>query len=193
MQGGVGDAERAVRDYLQFLDDPAKLVDEAETARLEQQLAGETDPIAKLRVVTELRRVRQADEDALRQAFSAHARSWAEANGIPVSSFRELGVDEATLRAAGFAVLDPRRPRRGAGRRGTTTVEQVKVSALGQRGTFTLADVAAVCGGSPMTVRKAINELIAGGRVERLGPTPGWSQPGRAPIQFRVVGKRGTR
>lgn len=192
------DAETAVRNYLLFLEDPAQLVDQEEVARLEAQLKTSSDPLEKLRVVSQLQRTREGDRDSYRHAFCAHAKSWAEANDIPAASFLELGVDEATLRSAGFAVRAPaqrreaRRPQQSV-THGPVRVDQVKATVAQQTGEFTLADIATVAGGSPMTVRKAVESLVSSGEVERLGPSRNWSQPGRAPIVFRPAAKRGRR
>jgi hypothetical protein len=188
------DADTAVRNYLQYLEDPSKLVDPAEVARLRAATQSATDPLDRLRAVEALRQLEEGDAAGYREAFCAHAKAWAEANGIRPSSFRELGVDEATLRAAGFSVRGGARPRttRRPARSGRTQVrvEHVKDAAGRQTGTFTLADLAAASGASPMTIRKAVEEMIADGAVERLGPTPDWSQPGRAPIQYRSAASR---
>jgi hypothetical protein len=182
------DAEAAVRNYLLYLQDPSQLVDPAEVARLRSAAKSATDPLERLRAVEALRQVEEGDGEGYREAFCEHAKAWAAANGIRPSSFREVGVDEATLRAAGFAVRGARRP---AGRRPARSgrspvrVEHVKDAVDQMTGMFTLADLAAASGASAMTIRKAVDELVAAGRVQRLGPTPNWSQPGRAPIQFR--------
>ena len=195
----ASEAETAVRNYLLFLEDPSKLIDQNEVARLEAAVQSTSDPLQKLQSINRLQQIREGDRDAYRQAFCAQAKTWAEANNIRPASFLQLGVDEATLRAAGFSVrglsgqrTSTRRGRQPA-RHAQVRVEQVKDAAGRQTGTFTLADLAAASGGSPMTIRKAVEELIAAGEVERLGPTPNWSQPGRAPIQFRPAAKRSRR
>jgi hypothetical protein len=195
----ASDSEVAVRNYLLFLEDPSKLIDHEEVARLEAAVQSTTDPLEKLRTINRLQQIREGNGDSYRQAFCAHAKSWAEAHDIRPASFLELGVDEATLRAAGFSVRatgaaagSQRRGRQPA-RHGQVRVEQVKEAARRQTGEFTLADLAATSGGSPMTIRKAVDEMIAAGQVERLGPTPNWAQPGRAPIQFRQLTKRARR
>jgi hypothetical protein len=195
----ASESETAVRNYLLFLDDPSKLIDQAEVARLETARQSANDPLEKLQAINRLQQLREGDRDSYRQAFCAHAKVWAEANDIRPSSFLELGVDEGTLRAAGFPLRSlgtqrgPARRSRQPSGRGQVRVEQVKAAVARQTGDFTLADVAAASGGSPMTIRKAVEELVAAGEVERLGPTPNWSQPGRAPIQFRRATKRARR
>jgi predicted ArsR family transcriptional regulator len=56
---------------------------------------------------------------------------------------------------------------------------------------FTVAEATGAVGGSPMTVKKALDELIEAGRIERLGPVSDWSGRGRAPNAYRVVGGNG--
>src|SRR5687767_4664402 len=99
----ASESESAVRNYLQFLDDPSKLLDRDELARLETVVQSTSDPLEKLRAINRLQELRQGGGDSYRQAFTAHAKTWAEANGIRPASFLELGIDEATLRAAGFS------------------------------------------------------------------------------------------
>jgi hypothetical protein len=195
----ASETETAVRNYLLFLEDPSKLVDQDEVARLEKVARSTADPLERLQAINRLQQLREGDGDSYRQAFCAHAKTWAEANDIRPASFLELGVDEGTLRAAGFPLRSLGTPRTSSRRtrqpsgRGQVRVEQVKEAVGRQTREFTLADVAAASGGSPMTIRKAVEELVAAGAVERLGPTPNWSQPGRAPIQFRTAAKRSRR
>jgi hypothetical protein len=105
-----------------------------------------------------------------------------------VAAFRELQVPDDVLRAAGFdvpaagrrrAVNDTPRQRAKA-----VPVEDIKAFVLAQQGTFVLADVQSGAGGSPATVRKAVEELVESGQVEKLGPVAGYGGRGRAPIQY---------
>jgi DNA-binding Lrp family transcriptional regulator len=50
---------------------------------------------------------------------------------------------------------------------------------------FTLARLAdRAGGGSPATVKKAVDELVEAGVVVRIGPDPDHSGPGRAPTLY---------
>jgi hypothetical protein len=193
------ESEAAIRNYLLFLEDPAKLVDQNEVDRVEKAAQSTRDPLERLQSINRLQQIREGDRDAYRQGFIANAKAWAEANDIRPASFLQLGVDQATLRAAGFSMRGlgtqpaARRGRTAGASRGQVRVEQVKEAVARQPREFTLADIAAASGGSPMTIRKAVEELVAAGEIERLGPTPNWSQPGRAPIQFRPATKRSRR
>lgn len=184
-------AETAVRNYLTFLEDPSKLVDPDEVGRLEASLERAADPVEKLRVATRLHRLHQNDREVYRQAFCAHAKEWSEANDIDVESFRTLGVDDKTLRSAGFKLRPQPSFAKAAARPKTriVRVEDVKVAAAKRTSEFTMADVSEASGASPMTIRKALNEMIDSGEIERLGPMPGWAQPGRAPILFRPTNR----
>jgi hypothetical protein len=191
--------ERAVRRYLLFLDDPAQLRDEAELQSKTQAVLDAEDPIEKLKAIAELERVASIDEEPLRAGFVAHALAWAGSAAVPVSSFRELGVPDEVLREAGFDVplsalrSRSRRPGSGSGsgepgegrqRAKAVPVEQVKAFILTQEGNFILTDVINGVGGSPATVRKAIDELIDAGRVQKLGPVPDYQGRGRAPHRY---------
>ncbi|HEY8526800.1 MAG TPA: hypothetical protein VIL48_17650 [Acidimicrobiales bacterium] len=208
----ASEAESAVRHYLLYLEDPSKLRDEGEIQRKTQAVLDATDPIDKLKALAELERAAKVDEEPLRRAFIRHAKAWAEPQGIPVSAFRELRVPDDVLREAGFEVPSDRRRGRGRARVGeaggsgagagagggsgagqrrqrakAVPVEDIKAYVLQQHGTFVLADVMAGVGGSPATVRKAVDELVEAGQVERLGPVPDYHGRGRAPIQYAHV------
>jgi hypothetical protein len=184
------DAEGAVRSYLLYLEDPSKLRDEAEIQKKTQAVLDAVDPIDKLKALAELERVAKVDEGPLRDGFVAHAKDWATAQRIPVAAFRELRVPDDVLRAAGFDVAPTvDRRRRAAGeaprqRARSVPVEDIKAFVLAQSGTFVLADVQSGAGGSPATVRKAVEELVESGQVEKLGPVEGYAGRGRAPIQY---------
>jgi hypothetical protein len=189
------DAEGAVRLYLLYLEDPSKLRDETEIQRKTQAVLDAKDPIDKLKALADLERVAKIDEEPLRKGFIEHAKAWSEPQGIPVSAFRELQVPDDVLREAGFEVpVTSSRRRRGSGAGGpgadgrqrakAVPVEDIKSFVLEQSGTFVLADVMSGIGGSPATVRKAVDELVESGQVERLGPVPDYQGRGRAPIQY---------
>jgi hypothetical protein len=63
-------------------------------------------------------------------------------------------------------------------------VEDIKAFVLDLKRTFILTDIMSGVGGSQATVRKAIDELIEAGQIEKLGPVPGYSGRGRAPVQY---------
>jgi hypothetical protein len=191
------DAEGAVRLYLLYLEDPSKLRDESEIQRKTQAVLDAKDPIDKLKALADLERVAKVDEEPLRKGFIEHAKAWSEPQGIPVSAFRELQVPDDVLREAGFDVPVASQRRRRGGGSGSTSgladgrqrakavpVEDIKSYVLEQTGTFVLADVMSGVGGSPATVRKAVDELVESGQVERLGPVTDYQGRGRAPIQY---------
>jgi hypothetical protein len=108
---------------------------------------------------------------------------------VPPSAFRELRVPDDVLREAGFEVQVARRGRGRAANEGrqrakAVPVDEIKNYVLSTKGTFILTDVMSGVGGSQATVRKAIDELIEGGQVEKLGPMPDYSGRGRAPVQY---------
>jgi hypothetical protein len=183
------DSESAVRQYLLYLDDPSKLRDEVEIQKKTQAVLDAADPIEKLKALADLERVAKVDEAPLRDAFIAYAGEWAAAENIPVAAFRELRVPDDVLRAAGFDIPVSAARRRAASdvprqRAKAVPVDEIKAFVLAQQGTFVLADVQTGAGGSPATVRKAVEELVESGQVEKLGPVAGYAGRGRAPIQY---------
>lgn len=190
-------AEEAIRSYLLFLDDPSKLRDEAEVQARTVAVLQADDPIEKLKALAALEKASAVDEKGLRAGFIEHARAWAEANGISVEAFLKLDVPADVLIAAGFDV-PPARSRRGVTgavspgsgtptRRPAVAAADIKDAVLTFAEPFTLNQVMAKVGGSPMTVRKAVEDLITEGRVERQGPVPEYGGRGRAPIQYARV------
>lgn len=189
--------EQAVRFYLLFIENPDQLKDQDEIQRATQAVLAANDPIDKLKALSHLEEVAQVHEDPLIKLFIEHAKSWAESNGIPVQAFQELGVPDAVLHEAEFELP---RPKKAAARRGRTPdnqrqrakavpIEDIKAAALTLSGVFVLTDIEQVAGGSPATIRKAVDTLVLDGLVEKLGPVPNYGGRGRAPIQYQVVKK----
>lgn len=185
--------EAAVRRYLGWLADPTSVIDQDAVERAEAQLAAATDPIDRLHAAAARERASAADVDRIAADFVGHARSYADGEGIPVEAFRALGVSDEVLGQAGFAVpLTRSGPARSA-RAATTSrgpqvsVAQLKATAGEMPKRFTLAQLAERAGGgSPATVKKAVDELVAEGLAARLGPDPDHRGPGRAPTLFEL-------
>lgn len=187
--------EDAVRTYLAWVDDPSTAIDADAVAAADAAFAAATDPIAKLHAAADRERAAQGDEEALASRFVAHAKAYADAEGIPVEAFRALGVSDEVLGRAGFDVPVGRgrgpaaRPRRAPSgpRAPQIPVAQLKAVAGQMPKRFTLAQLAAKAGGgSPATVRKAVEELVAEGRAANLGPDPDHVGPGRAPTLYEL-------
>ena len=187
--------EEAVRLYLMYLEDPGSLRDPAEIQRKTVAVLEAKDPIEKLRALAEVERASAVDDDVLREGFVRHGKAWADQNGIPVSAFLELKVPDDVLQEAGFEV-PLRRPRRGRQaassassrqRAKAVPVDAIKSHILERTGTFVLADIQSGVGGCPATLRKAVEELVEAGRVERLGPDQDYRGRGRAPILYSVA------
>jgi hypothetical protein len=185
------DAEEAVRLYLLFLEDPAKLRDDAEIQKKTKAVLDAADPIEKLKALAALERAANIDEKPLRAGFVANAKAWADDQGIPLGAFRELKVPDDVLREAGFDLPAGRSRGRGAGggreRAKSVPVDDIKAHVQGLKGTFTLADIITGFGGSPATVRKAVDELIDAKHVKKLGPDANYQGRGRAPIQYATT------
>ena len=186
------DAEAAVRLYLLFLEDPAKLRDDADIQKKTKAVLDATDPIEKLKALAALERAANIDEKPLRASFVTHVKAWADDQGIPVTAFRELKVPDDALREAGFSLPATRTrstTNTGAGRERAKSVpvEDIKAHVLSLKGTFILTDIITGYGGSPATVRKAVDELIDAKQVTKLGPDTNYQGRGRAPIQYKTT------
>lgn len=192
--------EDAVRRYLAWIDDPDSAVDHDAVAAAEAAFAAAEDPIEKLHAAAARERASAADIASLERDFVAHAKAYADAEQIPAAAFAALGVGSDVLVRAGFAVAS------GRGRRGLSTADltakaptaaprapqvpasQIKAVALQMPKRFTLAQLAdRAGGGSPATVRKAVEELIAEGKVANVGPATDHQGPGRAPTVYELV------
>lgn len=185
--------EAAVRRYLSWVDDPRSVIDEDAVARAESAFAAATDPLDRLHAAAAREHARAADVDRIAADFVAHARAYADAEGIPVEAFRALGVDDEVLARAGFDLpLTGRgggraRPAARASRGPQVSVSQLKSTAAGGPKRFTLSQLAdRAGGGSPATVKKAVDELIADGLAAKLGPDPNHQGPGRAPTLYEL-------
>ena len=188
-------AEGAVRSYLQYLDDPSTLIDQSALSKAEAAVAKASDPMARLRALADLEHARQADGDQLRADFVANARVYADEQKIPASAFREMGVPADVLAEAGLGTAGAgsrRRPGRTAAgalrtRAARVPLEQIKgaIGRLPKR--FTLTQLGEKAGGgSPATLRKAVDELIAEGKVTKIGPMEDYSGRGRAPTVYEL-------
>ncbi|HEU5153023.1 MAG TPA: hypothetical protein VFU19_21195 [Iamia sp.] len=180
--------EDAVRRYLQWLEDPASLVDDDAVARAEEAVASAADPLARLHALADLEHARAADSEGVTADFVAHAKAYAEAQSIPLAAFEALGVPVEVLRQAGLTGgRGTRRPATGQ-RAPKVSIEELKAAARRLPKQFTLADVAREAGGgSPQTVRKAVEEMIAAGQARNLGPKPDHSGRGRAPTLYELA------
>jgi hypothetical protein len=184
-------AERAVRNYVLFLEDPQQLIDQDHIAMLQSRAEQTADPIERLKIYAELERAECSDESRYRLDFVLHAKAWAASNDIGPAAFRRVGVSDDVLSSAGLVTEGARgaktvRKREPATTRTSVTAESIKQHVRSLRGSFTLADVQSTMGGSPMTVRKGVQALVDDGTITRLGPMRDWSGRGRAPIVFEV-------
>jgi hypothetical protein len=190
-------AETAIRRYLQWLDDPTSIVDVAAIEAAEVAARRTTDVLEKLKALSLVERLRSGDEAAVKKAFVRHARAWGAANEISPTAWIRLGVPPEVLRQAGItgnraAAQPSSRPAAGAGaatrvHAPAVTAKEIAEHVKSLSEPFVLTDIAERVGGSPMTIRKAVDQLIADGAVVRMGPVPDHDGRGRAPIRYRTT------
>jgi hypothetical protein len=186
--------EAAVRLYLLWLEDPSNLVDEANVKKAEAAVERAKDPIERLHALADLEHARQADGDAVTKSFVAQAKAWADSEDIPVSAFREMGVPDDVLAEAGFAMQRPRRGRRvqssgsSRSRAPRVPIEQITAAVNRLPKQFTLSDLGEKAGGgSPATLRKAVDDLISQKKVKKVGPMENYKGRGRAPTVYELT------
>jgi hypothetical protein len=185
--------ESAVRLYLTFLDDPQSLVDAKAVKKLEALVEKAKDPVDKLKALAALERARTADENTYRTAFINHAKLWADAEGVPATAFQQLHVPSDVLQAAGL-LQTPKRGRSRARvsqadlarRRPPVKSERLEEGIVALTEPFTVKDVSEHIGGSAITVKAAIDRLLAQGRIEPAGERRG--ERGRASKLWTVTG-----
>jgi hypothetical protein len=167
--------EAAVRLYLMYLDDPEKLVDPAEVKKLQAKVASAKDPIDRLKAISALNRAKAVDGSTYKYDFIKHAKTWADSEGVPEGAFREMGVPEDVLRAAGFGGGGrsgrggTTRARTPSGRRPRTSPDRLAEGILGLDGPFTVKEVIESVGGSPVTVKNVISMLEAQRKIVPAG------------------------
>ncbi len=177
-------AEEAVRNYLQYLDDPDSLRDDAKIAELEAAAASAGDAIERLRALDALAKANVVDGSQVRMAFVAHAKAWADGEGIDVAAFRAMGVPADVLRDAGFGGPAPRRSRPSSDGGTRSRVTQAEIRAAVPSAPFTKKDLVATSGASIGSVTKVIDEMIASGELENRGQDPDWAGRGRVPTLY---------
>lgn len=180
-------AERAVRDYLVALKDPASLRDDEKIAKLQRELAEATDEIARLRLRQQILEAQNPPIERYEEAFVTHAKAWAQESGITEKAFLDEGVPPEVLRRAGFRVPTGRRgrPRKtGAGRRQRTRVSAEDVRAAIPKGRFTIKDLQDRTGASAGVVRRIVREEEQAGRVKQDGTDTSHKGPGRSPVVY---------
>jgi type I restriction-modification system DNA methylase subunit len=93
----------AVRTYLQSLQDPQVLVDKHKVKQVDQQLTKESDPLKRLELHEQKRRLDDPNEakNQAKEAFVKHAKAWADENGVTVASFAGEGVPAVAGQHAG--------------------------------------------------------------------------------------------
>jgi hypothetical protein len=95
-------AEQIVREYLTYLRDPRQPLHNGFSDRLRAKLTLESDAIEQLRLHSAIELAEQIDGEALRDEFVKIARQYAIESGITMGSYRNLGVPDDVLVAAGL-------------------------------------------------------------------------------------------
>jgi len=186
-RAGRGDvAERAVREYLMWLEDPASLIDHGIANSMRGRLASTEDPVEKLRILSAIERVESVDAAGIKEAFRRHAKAYARRENIPPSAFAAMGVPSVDIRAAGLHGETPRRP--GASlprspRSASRSADEIRAAL--PEGFFTVREAQQESGASELAVRKLLREMMAAGDLVECPPDESVPARGRAPLRYR--------
>jgi hypothetical protein len=180
--------EEGIRAYLKSLVATSKpAVDREAVKALKTQIKDSSDPIEKLRLLAALEEEqagRVVDNSGEKAVFIAEAKSWAEAEGIPVSAFQTLRVPDDVLQEAGFTVpagsSSPGTANGSSGRAPRIPIEDVKTAAAELGSSWKLTDLAAKLDRDAPTVRNYVNKLVEEGAVNVIGDDPEHDGRGRA-------------
>lgn len=183
--------EDGIRSYLDSLGASQKpVVDREAVKSLKAEIKAETDSIARLRLIAALEEEqagRTPDLDGDKAVFVAEAKTWAEAEGIPVSAFQALKVPDEVLVDAGFT-LDAPGPRASTGGRSSSSgrapripIEDVRAAVKKLGSGWKLTDLATALSRDTATARNYVNKLIEEGLIVDLGDDPKHDGRGRAP------------
>ncbi|MFN8103937.1 MAG: hypothetical protein U0U69_05710 [Acidimicrobiia bacterium] len=186
--------EGAVRLYLMYLQDPAKLRDESAITNLRTSVAEAADPIDKLKALASLERAEAVDPEPFLREFVDHAKKWATENDVSANAFIQMGVPTDVLTDAGFAVARGQARSLAHGSSGeakrkrapSVPTETIREYVLSRKEPFTVQDVREGVGGSTATVSKVVKQLVSEGAVTDRGPIANHSGRGRAPTGYAV-------
>ena len=182
------DAEGAVRLYLMYLDNPEGMLDEAAIKKAEAAVEKAKDPIDKLKALSELERAKAVDPEPFRQGFIDHAKTWAEAEGIPVRAFLEMGVPAKDLTEAGLVPPRGSRGRSSASGKGRAPRMSLdEVAAKLPSGQVKVTDLAEAIGRETTTTRNYLNKLVEAGKVAEVGDDPNHDGRGKAPKLYEAA------
>jgi hypothetical protein len=178
--------EDAVRLYLQFLDDPDSLRDEAAIAKAQAAVDKATDPIAKVRAFVALERAEALDPEVFRHGFITNVKAWMENDDISVSALQLVGVPDEDLIEAGLLAAQP--VRRRARDAVAAAPKRNRAPRLGldevarqlPKKKFRLTDLAQAIEREPATTRNYLNKLLQQGIVVDAGDDPSHSGKGKA-------------
>lgn len=182
-------ANQAVRQYLQALQDPASLQDNGSIGDLESALSKEHDPLERVRLQAQLIRAQSVTPEDYEAGFVDHAKDWASKHDVPAEAFLAEGVAEDVLVKAGLlakATSKPSRRRRTPTRTRVAAEDVIEVITSQAEG-FTTTQIGELTGASTATVRKYIQQLIDEGTVVDQGTDPDHEGRGRAPKLYAVA------
>lgn len=172
----------AVKAYLTSLTNPNH--ESEKVKELEQQKATETDPLKVLKLIQAIEDEKNSTK--LIEAFVEHAKEWAEAEGIGVKAFAELGVSTEVLRKAEFDVSGLQQQATKTNATQTTKrhrrkqqekendLKEMRKAINARKNPFTKNDIVDAVDNAhaAQDVNEVIKEGVESGAIEDMGPDP---------------------
>lgn len=188
----IKNPETAVREYLMALKNPEALRDETSIAATREKLETSTDPVERLHLRGDLALLSQVNADVYEEGFIAHAKAWADEEGIDAEAFAAEGVDADVLKRAGFKVAAKRQGKRTARKPASGArigQDQVKaaIKAMKVGTSTTVKRLAEEAGAGVATASKALATAEIQGLVKKSGTDFTHEGPGRAPTHYERV------
>lgn len=174
-------SEKVIRDYLGAVKDPLSLLDHEKIMRLEEALAGENDPVNRLKIVSELERTKAPRMQEVVDEFILVAKGWAEVHDVTAEAFLAEGAEVDVLREAGIHVDGKEAPKAASKPKAAPKSESngnngdpdkvVKVVRHINRTKkpFTTSQVMKATKVSRHTATKAISQLLEEGALKEAG------------------------
>jgi hypothetical protein len=188
--------EDGIRSYLESLGHSGKpVVDREAVKALRSQIRSESDPINKLKLLSQLEQEEAGhlpDLSGVEAVFVAEAKAWADTEGVTARALQTLGVPDDVLKQAGFELpVATDRPARSARESSATRAPAIPLDVVAAEAKklgsgWKVTDLAQRLDREPMTVRNYVLKLIEQGVIADLGDDPKHNGRGRAPKIYGV-------
>lgn len=188
----MSEAEQAINQYFQLLNNPDALLDDEAIEKAAKRIKEAETPVARLLARQEYADLQVPDIDGITSTFTEHVKDWAEANNVSVSILLSEGVPADVLKSAGMetqvkaAERTVTPPEKKKHKRTRVKGEEVRNFLMRRRSpdAITILEVCEATGVTSAPARRIMYELIDEGVYVEAGVREEFG-PGRAPMTYR--------